>query len=1598
MKKTVAGLFTSLFALITLASCQNLENDVQGLDPSNAKKEYREVIITADISDNSCEDESSTRTELQMSGNQLKTYWVPGDAINVFSAGESAKFVSVNTEPSRKAKFRGYVAMMIGDDGESEKDYVWGLYPYRSDAVYSEPDGEGKTATAVITTTLPAIQKGKAGTFTDSLATMIGRSETLTISYKNAYSGVYVRFGRPDIVSVTLRGLHNEVLAGRFTLGLDSNLSPEVKSIQHGLTSVTVTAADGATFAENQNYYMVTLPDVKLTEGYSLTVRRSDGYEATFNSLPNVNLLARNSFKTFNNPLETYIESAANIESGRSTGWVKSNNPVSYEIWYKTSDDSDLRSVYHVDDETGNVVDIDNCVAPSAANGHVGIIRFTADITEIDELAFWQQDKLTSITLPNSVQTIKHRAFSWCSSLSEANLGTGLKEILFAAFEECGFFNIDFLPEGLQTIDASAFRSCPELISVTIPSTVETLGSDFASTPSGNPFASCDNLSGFSGKFATSDGLALIQTVNNKTYFVSFAPGRMTDAVYTIPDDVDYIAAFASAGAHLKNVILPEGLQAINQYAFVGCSHLTSLTIPSSVERIDQGAFENCQNLEWIKMNCPDVPETNYDGGTDYGFDVFAFSFCPIYVPANLLNEYKTTSPWSDYEEQGRYMVADREIRFTTDDPDAVNELLAGYKAAGTYGISDFFVNGISVPGMMIEDLDSYDGAVYFNDDLTEIPDEFFKDMPILTVDILSDKVTRIGSEAFLGTGISEIVLPESVTEIGSHAFSNTASLASFSGGCSLISEDGLCLIDSAGNLIAFAGAGLDGLPYSIPEGVTQIVDMNSAPFSAVDMPSSVTIIRSNAFMNCANLSEIILSPSIFTIGGGAFEGCSALSRVMLDTPDPPYISQDLIYGPFGSGSLCNDYFKIYVPASAFDTYRNRTDWKYLYETGHLVAFRSSQANSEIWYTVTSGYNGANLDFRGIQDAFDEGGQWTNEYDEEHGVWVATFSFDLTEIPQNALYQNTYLKTVSLPSTVTKIGESAFSICSNLESVAFPASLLEIGDNAFSFTKLSEVILPEGVTTLGNQAFGDCGSLVTVSLPASFNLQSAIDIFPFGGSKSIASFSGNSPMISQDRRCLIDSEGRLFAFAPAGLNGSYYAIPDGVVTIGMMNQAGFNNVYIPNSVQIIDQGAFYGCNRLEYVSIGSGVVDIRDSAFENCTSLNTVSIPSNVSLIRNYAFKGCTSLQTVLMINCVTPPQLYPNNQTFGDTNNTFKIFIPGASYQAYCAATGWGALQSHFNLVQTNKEIWFTTVSGEEIDMRGVTGEDPRPFYFANGGFWVAVFDDPVTSIPDQAFWKDTDLKTMNLPGNVQSIGSHAFAECTQLESVKLLNPDALTTIGSYAFSTSQKLRVVGGNVEPVDGEYITNLPAVTSLGFGAFYQDSKITNLRLPVLETLNGSIIRFAGIKSLEIPNVKSLAASAIYDSPDFKVLNLPSVETMAQSCLGQCRYLEEIHIGPNVGSMEACLFEQDGYIVYPLTTSSHRQQLKIYMEAITPPAVSSETFKLMNDADHGGPVQVQKIYAVYVPAASEAAYEAAWADALSIALPDGMTVAQVVQPMP
>ena len=297
--------------------------------------------------------------------------------------------------------------------------------------------------------------------------------------------------------------------------------------------------------------------------------------------------------------------------------------------------------------------------------------------------------------------------------------------------------------------------------------------------------------------------------------------------------------------------------------------------------------------------------------------------------------------------------------------------------------------------------------------------------------------------------------------------------------------------------------------------------------------------------------------------------------------------------------------------------------------------------------------------------------------------------------------------------------------------------------------------------------------------------------------------------------------------------------------------------------------------------------------------------------------------------------------------------------------------------------EIWYT-VEDESIPVdfsliqEGVSGA-----YREDIGCYVASFDDPVTDIPDRAFYQNTNLKTMVLPASVQSIGNTSFCGCKCLISVKLTDPNTLTTILPCAFDSALRLKVVGGNVEPVGGKYYTDLPAVTSLGYSAFYQ-TDITHVRLPVLETLASSFY-LSDLLTIEIPNVRIMKSDAIYTSYVTKI-NLPAVEVMNENCLGECRLAEEIHIGPNVGSMANKLFN-----LHSSSTVVH--SLSFYMEATVPPVVSENTFVIKQ---YG--TQLIKVSAVYVPAASEAAYEAAWADALAIALPEGKTAADVIQPMP
>ena len=83
-------------------------------------------------------------------------------------------------------------------------------------------------------------------------------------------------------------------------------------------------------------------------------------------------------------------------------------------------------------------------------------------------------------------------------------------------------------------------------------------------------------------------------------------------------------------------------------------------------------------------------------------------------------------------------------------------------------------------------------------------------------------------------------------------------------------------------------------------------------------------------------------------------------------------------------------------------------------------------------------------------------------------------------------FRNQNIKSYVIPSSVTSIGDSAFSWCDSLSEIVIPSSVTSIGKGAFSCCdSLSEIVIPSSVTSIGDSAFYDCDSLSEIVIPSS---------------------------------------------------------------------------------------------------------------------------------------------------------------------------------------------------------------------------------------------------------------------------------------------------------------------------------------------------------------------------------------------------------------------------------------------------------------------------------------------------------------------------------
>ena len=366
-----------------------------------------------------------------------------------------------------------------------------------------------------------------------------------------------------------------------------------------------------------------------------------------------------------------------------------------------------------------------------------------------------------------------------------------------------------------------------------------------------------------------------------------------------------------------------------------------------------------------------------------------------------------------------------------------------------------------------------------------------------------------------------------------------------------------------------------------------------------------------------------------------------------------------------------------------------------------------------------------------------------------------TIPDSVTSIGGRAFGECSSLQSVTIPDSVTSIDESAFSWCTSLQSVIIPDSVTSIGDRAFwGCTSLQSVIIPDSVTSIGNKAFSDCKSLQSVTIPDSVT------------SISDSAFSGCSSLQS-------------------------VTIPDSVTSIGrraFSKCSSLQSVTIPDSVTSIGRWAFLKCSSLQSVTIPDSVTSIGAGAFSGCSSLHSFTIPDSVTSINGNPFFSCPAR----IINYSKHFVIVENNLYTSDKRKLISYLSKENHFIIPDSVTSIGAM------------AFFACSSLQSVAIPGsVTSIGTGAFTWCSSLQSVTI-PGSVTSIGNVAFWGCSSLQSVTIPDSVTSIGNEAFSHCSSLQSVII--PDSVTSIGNKAFSDCKSLQSV------------TIPDSVTSIGDGAF------------------------------------------------------------------------------------------------------------------------------------------------------------------------------------
>jgi len=883
-------------------------------------------------------------------------------------------------------------------------------------------------------------------------------------------------------------------------VGVNVNQLPDLYDLE------TVTFADGATivpygaFSGCTKLTTVNLPD-------SITVI---GGEAFYNcwSLSNISLpesLTNIGYSAFHN-----CEAISEITIGENVEYINNYafskcfalstvnfNAKSCDIYYDAFYNTDVRTL-NIGAEVNYIPKLYT----------VETVTFADGATVVPSSAFLNCAKLTTVNLPDSMKFIKYEAFYNCDSLADIDIPESVTYIGSYAFEGCDALTEITIPENLTELYWSAFHYCSNLSTLNFNAKNLQVESD--------AFYGCPITT-----LNVGAGVKYLPNIRSLKS-VTFADGATVVPEYafsncielesvTLPDSIETIGYCAfNYCTKLENIVLPKNLKTIAERSFYTCYNLKTADLPDSIERIERCAFDNCTSLQYI-----DIPDTvEYIGP-------FAFYGCTAIKTLTI--------------------------------PENVTEI--GQAAFGCcYALESVEYNAIDCSIIETEyDSILYDAfylsdnisSVKFGSKVTVIPAALMRDKTKLTSAEIPSSVKEIKYNAFRGTSLSEIKLPDSIEIIGIGAFAEIKTVTS------LTIPESVCVIgcyafaqmpllervnfnavnaqieeDFYAGYSVFANSGIEteGIIFTFGESVEVVPDgilttggsygvgeKYEANVQTVIIGDNVKTIGNFAFENCSSIANITFGNSVETIGARAFEGCYKIKNIAL--PDSLRIIGENAFRE------CTGLAEITIPENI--------------ESISITAFLGCTS------VETINYNAINANI-------------------SYSYYLNVFSIC------------TGVKTVNIGDCVEVIPAYTFTGCENLK----------------------KIYIPDIVISIDPLAFDGCGKAAIVCKNGSyanvFAVQNNIKYILEDNAKGTAFEIRNDMLL--------------------GYNGTAQnvVLPSKIDAIGIDAFKGnevVKSIELPYSVTTIYPSAFANCPNLESVIIPFTVTDIADSAFEGTDAI-----------------------------------------------------------------------------------------------------------------------------------------------------------------------------------------------------------------------------------------------------------------------------------------------------------------------------------------------------------------------------------------------------------